>query len=101
MTAPLDYYLILSAILFSLGVVGFLVRRNPLVMFMCIELMVNAASLAFVAFARYLNLVNGQVLVFFFMVIAAAEVVVGLAIIVTIFRSRTSINVDELNTLRG
>ena len=101
MIAPLDYYLILSAILFTLGVVGFLVRRNPLVMFMCIELMVNAASLAFVAFARYLNLIHGQVLVFFFMVIAAAEVVVGLAIIVTIFRSRTSINVDELNTLRG
>jgi len=99
--ASLDYYLILSAILFTLGVIGFLVRRNPLVMFMCIELMVNAASLAFVAFARYLSLIEGQVLVFFFMVIAAAEVVVGLAIIVTIFRSRTSINVDELNTLRG
>jgi NADH-quinone oxidoreductase subunit K len=101
MTASLDYYLILSAILFSLGAIGFLVRRNPLVMFMCIELMVNAASLAFVAFARYLNRIEGQVLVFFFLVIAAAEVVVGLAIIVTIFRSRTSINVDELNTLRG
>ena len=101
MVASLDYYLILSAILFTLGVIGFLVRRNPLVMFMCIELMVNAASLAFVAFARYLSLIEGQVLVFFFMVIAAAEVVVGLAIIVTIFRSRTSINVDELNTLRG
>ena len=101
MIAPLSFYIILSAILFSLGVLGFLVRRNPLVMFMCIELMINAASLAFVAFARYTNVLEGQVVVFFFMVIAAAEVVVGLAIIVTIFRSRTSIDVDELNTLKG
>ena len=99
--APLPYYLILSAVLFTIGVVGFCVRKNPLVMFMSVEIMLNAANLAFVAFSRYLNAIDGQVIVFFIMTVAAAEVVVGLAIIVAIFRSRASIDVDEVSALRG
>jgi len=99
--APLSLYLILSAILFSIGIFGFLFRRNPLVMFMSIELMLNAANLTFVAFTRYLGILNGQVIVFFIMTIAAAEVVVGLGIIVAIFRARSSIDVDEVHLLRG
>ena len=99
--APLPYYLILSAVLFTIGVVGFCVRKNPLVMFMSVEIMLNAANLAFVAFSRYLNAIDGQVIVLFIMTIAAAEVVVGLAIIVAIFRSRASIDVDEVSALRG
>jgi NADH-quinone oxidoreductase subunit K len=99
--APLPYYLVLSSVLFTIGVVGFCVRKNPLIMFMSVEIMLNAANLAFVAFSRYLNLIDGQVIVFFIMTVAAAEVVVGLAIIVAIFRSRASIDVDEVNALRG
>ena len=99
--APLPYYLILSGVLFTIGVVGFCVRKNPLIMFMSVEIMLNAANLAFVAFSRYLDLVDGQVIVFFIMTVAAAEVVVGLAIIVAIFRSRASIDVDEVSALRG
>ncbi|HEY3078427.1 MAG TPA: NADH-quinone oxidoreductase subunit NuoK [Chloroflexota bacterium] len=97
----MPYYLILSAVLFTIGVVGFCVRKNPLVMFMSVEIMLNAANLAFVAFSRYLNAIDGQVIVFFIMTVAAAEVVVGLAIIVAIFRSRASIDVDEVSALRG
>jgi NADH-quinone oxidoreductase subunit K len=99
--APLPYYLVLSGVLFTIGVVGFCVRKNPLIMFMSVEIMLNAANLAFVAFSRYLNLIDGQVIVFFIMTVAAAEVVVGLAIIVAIFRSRATIDVDEVNALRG
>ncbi|TAK25595.1 MAG: NADH-quinone oxidoreductase subunit NuoK [Chloroflexota bacterium] len=99
--APISYYLILSAVLFTIGVVGFCVRKNPLVMFMSVEIMLNAANLTFVAFSRYLNIIDGQVIVFFIMAVAAAEVVVGLAIIVAIFRLRASIDVDEVNALRG
>lgn len=99
--APLSYYLLLSAALFSIGVVGFCVRKNPLIMFMSVEIMLNSANLAFVAFSRYLNIIDGQVIVFFIMTVAAAEVVVGLAIIVAIFRSRSLIDVDEVNALRG
>ena len=101
MVVPLSYYLILSAILFTTGVIGVLVRRNPLIMFMSIELMLNSANLTFVAFARYLNNIDGQAVVFFIMTIAAAEVVVGLAIIVAIFRAKASIDVDEINLLKG
>lgn len=101
MLAPLQYYLILSAVLFTIGVTGVLVRKNPLVMFMSIELMLNAANLTFVAFARYLGDLGGQVIVFFIMTIAAAEVVVGLGIIVAIFRAKTNIDVDEVNLLKG
>jgi len=93
-------YLILSAILFSIGGAGVLIRRNAIVVFMCIELMLNASNLAFVTFARTLGTLDGQVVAFFVMVVAAAEVVVGLAIIVTIFRTRNSASVDEPNLLK-
>ncbi len=95
------WYLLLSAALFSLGAVGLLVRRNPLVMFMCIELMLNAANLTFVAFATQLGDINGQTAVFFVMVVAAAEVVVGLGILVSILRRRPGATADDLAQLRG
>lgn len=104
---PVNYYLALSAILFTMGAMGVLLRRNALVIFMSIELMLNAANLAFVAFARMYSTMNdysvfnGQIFVFFVMTVAAAEVAVGLALIVTIFRSRQSIDVDQLNSLKG
>lgn len=96
-----NYYIGLSAILFVIGALGVLVRRNALIIFMSIELMLNAGNLAFVAFASVKNLLSGQVFVFFVMTVAAAEVAVGLALIVTIFRSKNSINVDEVNVLKG
>jgi NADH-quinone oxidoreductase subunit K len=96
-----NHFIILSAILFSIGAVGVLVRRNPLIMFMSIELMLNAVNLAFVAFSRYLDNLEGQVFVFLILTVAAAEVAVGLAIIVAIFRARDSVNVDEVNELKG
>src|SRR5215472_9969400 len=94
-------YLIVSAILFTIGVVGVLVRRNPLIIFMSIELMLNAVNLSFMTFAHYLDSVEGWVFVFLVLTVAAAEVVVGLAIIVSIFRTRHNIDVDELNALKG
>jgi NADH-quinone oxidoreductase subunit K len=97
----LDYYIILSAILFSIGALGVLIRRNPLVIFMSVELMLNAANLAFVAYARAFESFSGQIFVFFVIAVAAAEVAVGLALIVQIFKSRKNINIDELNTLKG
>lgn len=97
---PPGYYAALSGILFTIGVVGVLVRRNPLVVFMSIELMLNAANLAFVTFGRAFGAAHGQVIVFFVMTVAAAEVAVGLAIIVTIFRARYRINVDDLSLMR-
>ena len=97
---PPVYYVELSAILFTIGVVGVLVRRNPLVIFMSIELMLNAANLAFVAFGRAHGTVDGQVIVLFVMAVAAAEVAVGLALIVAIFRTRHRINVDDLSVMR-
>jgi len=96
-----SYYLILASILFAIGAVGLLVRRNTLVMFMCIELMLNAANLTFVAFAKALNDISGQVIVFFTLVVAAAEVAVGLAIIVAIFRRRQSVTADDVDMLKG
>ena len=101
MSINADWYLALSVVLFSIGALGVLVRRNVLVMFMCVELMLNAANLAFVTFARTLNDIGGQVLVFFVLVVAACEVVVGLAIIMTIFRARKSASVDDANLLKG
>ncbi len=98
---PVSYYLVLSGILFSMGVLGVLLRRNALVVFMSIELMLNAANLAFVAFARTFNQLDGQIFVFFVMTVAAAEVAVGLSLIVAIFRSRNTVNVDELSSLKG
>lgn len=93
-------YLIVSALLFTLGTVGVLVRRNVIVMFMCIELMLNAVNLTFVTFDRMIGAVDGQVAVFFVLVVAAAEVVVGLAIIVSIFRRRASADSDQVNLLK-
>lgn len=98
---PTSYYVILSAILFSLGVAGVLIRRNAIIIFMSVELMLNSANLVFVAFARQFENLSGQVFVFFVMTVAAAEVAVGLALIVTIFRTKKSINVDEVNQLKG
>lgn len=98
---PVAYYITLSAILFALGVLGVLIRRNPLIIFMSIELMLNSANLAFVAFARMHTSLDGQVFVFFVMAVAAAEVAVGLALIVQIFKSRHDIDVDEMNSLKG
>jgi NADH-quinone oxidoreductase subunit K len=92
--------LAVSAMLFTLGVVGVLIRRNAIVLFLCIELMLNAANLAFVTFSRYFGRADGQIFVFFVMALAAAEVAIGLAIIVTVFQNRASINVDEMNSLR-
>ena len=99
-TAPLTWYLGLSAALFAIGAVGVLIRRNVIVIFMAIELMLNAVNLTFVALARSLGSMDGQVIVFFVMTVAAAEAAVGLAIILSMFRNRETTNVDELATLR-
>jgi NADH-quinone oxidoreductase subunit K len=95
-----SYYLYLSAVLFTIGAVGVLVRRNAIVVFMCVELMLNAVNLTLVTFARMNGSLDGQIIAFFVMVVAAAEVVVGLAIIMTIFRSRRSASVDDANLLK-
>ncbi len=96
-----NWYLLLAAVVFAIGAVGLLVRRNVLVMFMCIELMLNAANLTFVTFARALHDIAGQVIVFFVLVVAAAEVVVGLGIVVAIFRRRSSAAADDFHILKG
>ena len=98
---PISWSLVLSAAVFTIGVVGVLVRRNAIVIFMSVELMLNAGNLLFVAFARHLNSIDGQVFVFFVMTVAAAEVAVGLAIIVNLFRLRETVFVDEINLLKG
>ena len=100
-TVPLSYYLAISAVLFTMGALGVLGRRNPLIIFMSVELMLNSANLAFVAFARSFNVLTGQIFVFFVMTVAAAEVAVGLALIVIIFRNKHSIDVDLMNNLKG
>ncbi len=96
-----SWYLLLAALLFTIGAYGLLVRRNPLVMFMCIELMLNAVNLTFVTFSKMLNDIGGQVVVFFVLVVAAAEVVVGLGILVSILRKRPSANIDDISVLKG
>lgn len=104
---PVNYYLALAAILFTMGTIGVLLRRNLLVIFMSIELMLNAANLTFVAFARMYSTMNstsvynGQIFVFFVMTVAAAEVAVGLGLIVAIFRSKATIDIDQMNSLKG
>jgi NADH-quinone oxidoreductase subunit K len=95
------YYLILASMLFTIGAVGLLIRKNTLVMFMCIELMLNAANLTFVSYANAMNDISGQVIVFFTLVVAAAEVAVGLAIIIAIFRRRQSVSADDVDLLKG
>ncbi|MEV0381916.1 MULTISPECIES: NADH-quinone oxidoreductase subunit NuoK [Nonomuraea] len=94
------HYLVLSGLLFAIGAIGVLIRRNAIVVFMCVELMLNACNLAFVTFSRQVGNLEGQIIAFFVMVVAAAEVVVGLAIIVTIFRTRRSASVDDANLLK-
>jgi NADH-quinone oxidoreductase subunit K len=96
-----SWYLVLSALLFTIGVAGVLIRRNAIVLFMCVELMLNAVNLSFIAFSKLNGDLNGQVLSFFVMVVAAAEVVVGLGILVAIFRKRSSTSVDDINLLKG
>jgi NADH-quinone oxidoreductase subunit K len=98
---PISYYVLLSAVLFTLGVLGVLIRRNALIVFMSVELMLNSANLALVAFAQRWQSANGQILVFFVITVAAAEVAVGLALLVTIFRSKRTTDIDEINTLKG
>jgi NADH-quinone oxidoreductase subunit K len=100
-TVPIEWYVALSVILFTIGAMGVLLRRNAIIIFMSVELMLNSANLLFVAFARYLGDIDGQVLVFFVITVAAAEVAVGLALIVVIFRTKHSINIDEINLLKG
>ena len=98
---PESYYVVLSAVLFSIGVVGVVIRRNPLVIFMSIELMLNASNLALVAFGQRFGNLDGQAVVFFVMAVAAAEVAVGLAIIVAIFRNKETASVDDVHLLKG
>jgi NADH-quinone oxidoreductase subunit K len=98
---PIAYYLVLAAILFSVGVAAFLIKRNVITVFMSIELMLNAVNLTFVAFAHLWHQVQGQIFVFFVMVVAAAEAAVGLAIIIAIFRTRQTLNVDQINLMKN
>ena len=99
-TVPISWFLVLGSVLFSIGALGVLTRRNVIVIFMSIELMLNAVNLVFVAFARQLQSVDGQVIVFFVMTVAAAEAAVGLAIIISVYRNRETLNADEFNLLR-
>ena len=101
MIVPLEHVIILSIIIFSIGIMGVLFRKNAIIIFMSIELMLNAVNLSLVGFSRYYNSVDGQVFVFLVMTLAAAEVAVGLAIIVALFRNKQTINIDEINILRG
>jgi NADH-quinone oxidoreductase subunit K len=96
----INYYLIISAILFSIGVSGVLIRRNAIIIFMCIELMLNAINLSFVSFSAFMGNSNGQIFVFFVMTVAAAEAAVGLAIIISLFRNKETINIDDINILK-
>ena len=96
----IEYYIFLSIALFCIGIIGVLTRRNAIIVFMCIELMLNAVNLSFVAFARFYSLLDGQVFVFFVMAVAAAEAAVGLGIIVALFRNRQTLNIDEVNLMK-
>jgi len=100
MQIPIEYYLILSAFMFTVGIVGVLTRRNAIVVFMCIELMLNSANLTLITYSSYLGDVGGQLFVFFVMAVAAAEAAVGLAIIIAIFRNKFTVNIDEINILK-
>lgn len=100
MQIPIEYYLVLSAFMFTAGIVGVLTRRNAIVVFMCVELMLNSANLTLITFSSYLGDVGGQLFVFFVMSVAAAEAAVGLAIIIAIFRNKFTVNIDEINILK-
>jgi NADH-quinone oxidoreductase subunit K len=97
---PIEYYLYVSAIMFSIGTVGVLTRRNAIVIFMCVEMMLNAVNLTFIAFSRYLGNIDGQVFVFFIMTVAAAEAAVGLALMIAFFNNRESIDVEDINLMK-
>jgi len=97
---PIEYYLTLSAFMFAVGVAGVLIRKNAIVVFMCIELMLNSANLTLVAFSSYLGISAGHIFVFFVMTVAAAEAAVGLAIIIAIFRNKLTVNIDEINIFK-
>jgi NADH-quinone oxidoreductase subunit K len=97
---PLSHYLILSATLFSIGVLGVLVRRNAIVVFMCVEIMLNAVNISLIAFDRYMNQHDGQIFSFMVMCVAAAEVSVGLAIVIALFRNKATVNLDEINLMK-
>jgi NADH-quinone oxidoreductase subunit K len=101
MQLELNHYLWLSAFMFTVGVVGVLVRRNAIVIFMCIELMLNAVNLSFIAFSHFMKDIQGQLMVFFVMTVAAAEAAVGLAIVIALFRNKQTVNIDEINILKG
>jgi len=98
---PIVYPLSLAVVMFCVGIVGFLLRKNAIVIFMCLELMFNAANLAFITFANHFQLIDGQVIVIFIMTVAAAEVAVGLALMVAIFRTKHTVDIDQLNSLKG
>ena len=98
---PLNWYIILSAVMFSIGVFGFLARRNLIVMFISLELMLNAVNISLIAFSHYLQSMNGQILVFFVIVVAAAEAAIGLAILIAFYKNNPTIKVDEINLLKG
>ncbi|MDM8519606.1 NADH-quinone oxidoreductase subunit NuoK [Anaerolineales bacterium HSG6] len=98
---PLSYYLLLSAILFTIGAGGVLIRRNAIIILMCVEMMMNAVNLTFVAFSSYLDSATGQIFVFMVMVVAAVEVAVGLALLVELNRHKEAVNIDEFNSLKG
>jgi NADH-quinone oxidoreductase subunit K len=100
MQIPIEYYLILSAFMFSVGIVGVLTRRNAIVVFMSVELMLNSANLTLITFSSYLGDATGQLFVFFVMAVAAAEAAIGLAIIIAIFRNKLTVNIDEINILK-
>jgi NADH-quinone oxidoreductase subunit K len=97
---PLTHYLIFSAVLFSIGVLGVLIRRNAIVVFMCVEIMLNAVNISLIAFDRYLNQHDGQIFSFMVMCVAAAEVSVGLAIVIALFRNKATVNLDEINLMK-
>ena len=97
---PLPYYLIVSGIMFSIGTIGVLTRRNAIVIFMCVELMLNSVNLTFIAFSRYLQNIDGQMFVFFIMTVAAAEAAVGLALMIAFYKNRESIDVEDINMLK-
>ncbi len=98
---PLNWYIILSAVMFSIGVFGFLARRNLIVMFISLELMLNSVNISLIAFSHYLQSMNGQILVFFVIVVAAAEAAIGLAILIAFYKNNPTIKVDEINLLKG
>ncbi len=98
---PLNWYILLSAVVFGIGVIGFLTRRNLIIIFISIELMLNAVNISLVAFSHYLQSIKGQILVFFIIAVAAAEAAIGLAILITFYRNKPTIKVDEINLLKG